>query len=166
MTITQFKGLYAPLSNFWIETQPLRASWGVHKAVCEVYTTEHSFQAGKADNEADFRAICTASTPGQAKRLGRSISCVPGWETRKIAHMYQCLRAKFLRPGHAHDVLLSTGLENLEEGNNWGDTFWGVDLATGRGENHLGRLLMLVRMEAEVAAAKGAFPGLQYKGYW
>ena len=33
------------------------------------------------------------------------------------------------------------------EGNGWHDTFWGVDLKTGEGEKHLGRILMQVREE-------------------
>ena len=40
-----------------------------------------------------------------------------------------------------------TGNLVLEEGNGWHDTFWGVDLKTGEGENHLGRILMQVREE-------------------
>ncbi len=35
----------------------------------------------------------------------------------------------------------------LQEGNRWGDTFWGVDLRTGKGENKLGKILMRVRKE-------------------
>jgi hypothetical protein len=35
----------------------------------------------------------------------------------------------------------------LVEGNRWGDQFWGVDLRTGLGENHLGKILMKVRDE-------------------
>lgn len=36
-----------------------------------------------------------------------------------------------------------TGDAELIEGNNWGDTFWGV--CNGRGENMLGKLLMEIR---------------------
>jgi predicted NAD-dependent protein-ADP-ribosyltransferase YbiA (DUF1768 family) len=36
---------------------------------------------------------------------------------------------------------------HLTEGNHWGDTFWGVDLRTGKGRNYLGRILMSVRRE-------------------
>ena len=43
--------------------------------------------------------------------------------------------------------LLATGDKRLVEGNTWGDTFWGVDLRSGRGENQLGRILMRVREE-------------------
>ena len=35
----------------------------------------------------------------------------------------------------------------LEEGNRWHDTFWGIDQNTGKGENHLGKILMKVRDE-------------------
>lgn len=35
----------------------------------------------------------------------------------------------------------------LVEGNSFGDTFWGVDARTGKGENHLGKILMKVREE-------------------
>lgn len=49
---------------------------------------------------------------------------------------------KFAEPG-LQAKLLETGNEELVEGNYWGDTFWGV--CRGRGENHLGKLLMKVR---------------------
>jgi predicted NAD-dependent protein-ADP-ribosyltransferase YbiA (DUF1768 family) len=42
---------------------------------------------------------------------------------------------------------LDTGEAKLEEGNRWGDEFWGVNLKTGRGKNWLGVLLMRVRNE-------------------
>ena len=45
--------------------------------------------------------------------------------------------------------LLATGELVLEEGNIWGDTFWGVDAQTREGRNHLGRILMRVRKELQ-----------------
>ena len=44
--------------------------------------------------------------------------------------------------------LLATGDAELIEGNYWHDTFWGM--CNGKGENHLGRLLMEVRSELRV----------------
>ena len=41
------------------------------------------------------------------------------------------------------ELLMLTGDAELIEGNNWGDTFWGV--CNGRGENMLGKLLMEIR---------------------
>ena len=37
----------------------------------------------------------------------------------------------------------------LIEGNDWGDTFWGM--TDGEGENHLGKILMRVRAELREA---------------
>ena len=44
-------------------------------------------------------------------------------------------------------LLIDTGNEELVEGNYWGDSFWGVDLKTNEGENHLGIILMELRDE-------------------
>lgn len=41
--------------------------------------------------------------------------------------------------------LLDTGNKTLKEGNYWKDLYWGVDLRTGEGENHLGKILMQLR---------------------
>lgn len=54
------------------------------------------------------------------------------------------LYEKFSYP-YLRKWLLETGEEELIEGNNWGDKFWGQ--VNGIGENHLGRLLMEIREE-------------------
>ncbi len=59
--------------------------------------------------------------------------------------MYRLLRAKFTQNSEIRQKLLDTGSAYLEETNYWHDTFWGV--YNGNGENHLGKLLMLVRDE-------------------
>lgn len=59
--------------------------------------------------------------------------------------MWEILRAKFKQHPELAAMLIATGDAELVEGNTWGDTFWGRDLATGHGENHLGRLLMELR---------------------
>jgi predicted NAD-dependent protein-ADP-ribosyltransferase YbiA (DUF1768 family) len=59
--------------------------------------------------------------------------------------MSDVLALKFVRDGHLARMLDDTGSEWLQEGNTWGDTFWGVDLATGVGDNMLGQLLMVRR---------------------
>jgi len=37
------------------------------------------------------------------------------------------------------------GNRDLVEGNDWGDTYWGQ--CKGRGQNHLGKLIMRIRAE-------------------
>ena len=43
--------------------------------------------------------------------------------------------------------LIATGSEYIQEGNWWGDTFWGVDLKADHphGDNRLGIMLMEIR---------------------
>ena len=41
--------------------------------------------------------------------------------------------------------LLNTGDAEIQEGNAWGDLFWGVDIITGEGKNKLGKRIMLIR---------------------
>jgi len=53
--------------------------------------------------------------------------------------------AKFLGNGDLRDQLLATGDAELVEGNTWGDTYWGVDSRSGKGENMLGKILMETR---------------------
>jgi predicted NAD-dependent protein-ADP-ribosyltransferase YbiA (DUF1768 family) len=54
-----------------------------------------------------------------------------------------------ITPAHPalRTLLLATNGHELVEGNKHGDTFWGVDLCTNVGDNHLGKLLMQVRDE-------------------
>ena len=54
---------------------------------------------------------------------------------------------KFTQHDDLKALLLATGDANLEEGNTWNDTFWGVDLANGCGQNNLGKILMKIRGE-------------------
>jgi predicted NAD-dependent protein-ADP-ribosyltransferase YbiA (DUF1768 family) len=58
--------------------------------------------------------------------------------------MLSALRIKFKNP-ELRAMLLTTGDEELIEGNWWRDTYWGV--CEGIGQNKLGKLLMQVREE-------------------
>lgn len=163
--VDEFKGDYAFLSNFYELELPIRVSWGLHIAERWVNTTEHAYQAGKATLLEDFETVCGAPSPGEAKRLARKVQVRSDWEQRKVAHMLSVLRLKFKGDAQLGGALLDTGSALLTEGNKWGDTFWGVTLNDGRGENYLGRLLMLVREELRVARAAAELTGNQ-KPYW
>ena len=134
--IDRFDGEYAFLSNY--SASPFRINY----VLCP--TMEHYFQANKADNQNDYLHIAYAPTPGEAKRLGRKIQLRPDWEKIKDKVMLTGLRKKFADP-ELRSLLLSTGDEELIEGNYWGDTYWGV--CNGVGQNKLGKLLMQVREE-------------------
>ena len=134
--INSFDEEYAFLSNFYFSPMVIDNV---------VYTTnEHFFQAMKTLKIDEKWAIAAADTPGQAKRMGRSITLRSDWETIKSYYMELGLRLKFQNPDLAAK-LIATGDEELIEGNTWGDRIWGV--YNGEGENRLGKLLMKIRDE-------------------
>jgi len=112
-------------------------------------TTEAAYQAAKTLNVLERREVAAAATPGLAKKMGRKLKMRMDWEDVKISVMEQCLRLKFANP-ELKKKLLDTGEEYLVEGNYWGDVFWGV--CNGKGENHLGILLMKLREEYKNSA--------------
>lgn len=138
MAIESFNGQYHFLSNFAASKVELDG---------QIYRTiEHAYQAAKTTNPEGRRKIREAATPGIAKRLGRSVYLRPDWEEIKFDIMENLLRQKFTQPDFKR-ALLNTGNEELIEGNTWGDQIWGV--CKGKGQNHLGRLLMKVRRELQ-----------------
>lgn len=58
--------------------------------------------------------------------------------------MYKCLLLKFTQEPYL-TKLLETGTKYIQEGNNWGDEYWGVNLTTGIGLNKLGHYIMEIR---------------------
>lgn len=135
-TIRTFQGRNAFLSNFFIEA--------------DGKTVEHRFQAAKTHDAADQEWIMAAEKPGQAKYRGskraKRITLRDDWDTARIGVMTELLRAKFQDPT-LRAALDATGNAILEEGNIWNDTFWGISLKTGKGENNLGKILMAIREE-------------------
>ena len=134
--INCFDGEYAFLSNYY--NSPI-----THDGITYP-TNEHFFQAMKTLKIDERLAIAAAETPGQSKRMGRSVTLRSDWETIKSYYMELGLRLKFQNPDLAAK-LIATGDEELIEGNTWGDRIWGV--CNGEGENRLGKLLMKIREE-------------------
>ncbi|MEU4709462.1 NADAR family protein [Nocardia salmonicida] len=136
--ITEFRGRYAFLSNF---------AW------CDMYgrrtTVEHCFQAYKTESLTERNGILRASSPLEARRMGKTVTLRPGWEDIKVLIMQHHLAEKFKDP-YLEAKLLATGDLELIEGNHWGDRFWGV--VDGEGRNELGKLLMALRQELRNAA--------------
>jgi hypothetical protein len=106
-------------------------------------TTEHLFQSMKALNDSDSAEIRHTPQPGSAKRLGGSILCRGDWDQVKDKVMLHACLCKFLQHADLAERLLATGDAYLEEGNTWGDKYWGV--VDGVGKNMLGKTLMQVR---------------------
>jgi ribA/ribD-fused uncharacterized protein len=134
--IKRFSGPHRFLSNFYPAVVGLDG---------DAYpTTEHAYQAAKVPR-IQRGPFLTVATAGEAKRLGRRVQLRPDWESVKVGVMLHLLRAKFADPS-LRRMLTATGSALLEEGNTWGDRYWGT--VHGMGENMLGKLLMQVRGKA------------------
>ena len=108
-------------------------------------TVEHAYQAMKSNDVSIWNNFSLYDTPGRAKKVGRKINPMrKDWEDVKVQIMKECLELKFQDP-ILKQKLLDTGDVILEEGNWWGDSFWGVDNKTREGRNELGNLLMELR---------------------
>lgn len=132
-----FDGEYAFLSNFYEAP--------VEKGGIVYPTNEHFFQAMKTLDNEKRKEIAAASTPGQAKRMGRNVKLRPDWEQSKYQIMKEGLTLKFFTHKDLAEKLIATGDAWLIEGNWWGDTYWGV--CNGVGHNMLGNLLMEIRKQ-------------------
>jgi hypothetical protein len=86
--------------------------------------------------------IQKAATASAAKKLGAKVAIVENWMEIRVKVMFEILWNKFSHP-ILRDELLATGNVYLEEGNWWGDRFWGV--YNDEGENWLGVILMIIR---------------------
>lgn len=124
MPITRFQGQFRFLSNF-------------------VGGVEQKYQAAKCLSKEDANRILTL-TPGQAKRAGRKVKLRPDWDNVKVHIMTNLIRKKFYKEPF-RSQLIATGSQEIIEGNDWGDHFWGVCM--GFGENQLGKILMRIRNE-------------------
>jgi ribA/ribD-fused uncharacterized protein len=109
-------------------------------------SVEHAYQAAKTSNLRKREKIRCAPTSAYAKQLGKRVPMRPEWEGIKLNVMEDLLRKKFaINP--FRDALINTGGAELVEGNVWNDVYWGV--CKGVGENHLGKLLMKLRLELQ-----------------
>lgn len=140
--ITDFHGSYFFLSNFFYS--PINFDGKT------VPTVEHAFQAAKTFNQEQRQIILQASSPEQAKQLGRKVILREDWEKVKFDIMLMLLKQKFSQ-ADLRQKLLDTGKAELIEGNTWNDKVWGCVLVNGQwiGQNHLGKLLMKVRADIQ-----------------
>ncbi len=145
--IDKFEGRYHFLSNFYlckVEHQGI-----VYPSVEHFYvamkSNDEQLVDGKYYTTGDLREfVATIPTATEVKRFGRKLKLRKDWDIKKIEVMNFGVREKF-KNELLKKLLLESGNEELIEGNWWNDKFWGV--CDGKGENHLGKILMEVRRE-------------------
>ena len=110
-------------------------------------SSEHYYQAQKFLLLYLQKTILAAPTPRDAADIGRRNADLyrPDWAEIKVTVMHTALRAKARQHPAVATVLLGTGEATLVE-RSAHDTFWGSG-PDGSGQNHLGKLWMVVRDE-------------------
>lgn len=150
--IPEFRGEHYFLSNYhtskfmWRNVEFLSAE--------QAFAYAKTFYSVSAEHGEQFRRrILSATTPGDAKKLGRQVSIdVNEWDKRKVQHMCEIVHAKFsTSEDNLVGPLLNTGTKMLVEGNDWGDEFW------GRCKNRQGQMVGLNTLGVIL---------MEERGYW
>lgn len=141
--INHFRGEYSWLSNF--------AECKIRYGSLTFNSVELFYIAMKIDDDDLKRreiSLSSASEAGQWKKASKEWKLREDWDDIKLNVMEYALRQKFSQEPFK-SKLIATGSQNIQEGNYWNDTFWGVDLKQNPnyGENHLGRMIMKIRDE-------------------
>lgn len=105
---------------------------------------EHLIQAFRCARALDAVNVLKAETPAEAIKLADTFKIRRGWDQNKYEIMYELVKIKFQNI-ELRCRLIETGDAELINQNTWGETYWGV--CAGRGENHLGKILMKIRKE-------------------
>ena len=139
--IDQFKDEYYFLSNFY--------SAQVEYDGIVYHNNEAAFQAQKCQTNEEKIEFSKIKNPSEAKGKGRRVPNldVEKWNESRIQIMKDICLAKFIQNEDLKEKLIQTGEAELIEGNTWNDTFWGINIRTGKGQNHLGKILMEIRDE-------------------
>jgi hypothetical protein len=141
--INSFRGNYRFLSNFYL--CPIVFDGLLYSS------SEAAFQSAKTLNMETRKEFCELD-PKEAKLIGRDVQLREDWNSVKDEMMYNIVKDKFLRNSDIRQRLSYTINEELVEGNDWNDTYWGV--CNGIGQNKLGKILMRVRKEIVDDSAK------------
>ena len=145
--IDSFKGENRFLSNF--------GEGGLWYGGHHYLNRESAYQASKLPPNCEASRILYESTSGvEAKALSKKLKHLtrPDWKQYSLVTMSEIVHAFFTQNKQDRMKLLATGDEDLVEGNNWHDTFYGVcncggnfPVCHGGGMNWLGRILMAER---------------------
>jgi ribA/ribD-fused uncharacterized protein len=137
--INSFSGEYEFLSTFWPCT--------IRMYGLVFLCAEQLYQWHKLAREEDRQLMLTQVYGLDAKRFGRKCLIIPDWDDIRTGVMLTVLLAKFEQNSGLKLWLGNTRPKLLIAGNHWGDTYWGKIWTAHDwlGENHLGRLLMIVR---------------------
>ena len=161
MAITHFRGRNYYLSNMYPFQNGIETPDGV-----KVRTSEQLYLSSRLMQGAARLVVQRAEDGFTAKKLFNALKesgspTIPDWENAKIEHMRKSVAAKFIANPPLARKLIETEDQEIIEGNDRGDTFWGVSPPPpigGTGQNNLGRLLMETREKLNDPEFAGSDP--------
>lgn len=131
----RFVDKYDFLSNFYI----CPVSINIGSKTLTFRNSEAAFQAQKNFELADKFCYLTGY---EAKKYGKQIPLTTeNWDVYRLTAMAKALHAKFNSSKLLNKLKEIT--EEIVEDNYWNDFYWGV--CKGKGQNMLGKMLMVVR---------------------
>jgi N-glycosidase YbiA len=144
MAIDNFREENFYLSNMYQFEQGIVTPDGV-----EVHTSEQLYLPPRFVEEAARKVIQQAGNGFEAKAVAGVLKRTnsptrPDWFDIRVSKMRDAVMVKFAANPDIRQQLVETGDEELIEGNDRGDRFWGV-APDGNGENMLGHILMDTR---------------------
>lgn len=134
--IKEFQKEYRWLSNF--------APVMIEDGEFTFRSVEHAYMAAKSDSPLWKRFCMVTESPGEVKKASRKIKLTHNWHKNKIEIMKAFLIQKYNQEPYK-TKLINTGNQRIQEGNYWGDKFWGVCLKTDTGQDILGKSIMEIR---------------------
>ncbi len=147
--ISGFDNSYSFLSNFY----PIPV---IYKGVA-YDNAESAYQAQKCRKASDKNKFI-GITGRHAKKLGRTIEVIDGWDSCKHQIMFEIVLQKFLQNESIAQRLLETKNEMIIETNYWHDNYWGNCECDNCKEihsmNNLGFILMHVRYILQILKPK------------
>jgi len=149
--VIMFRGEYRFLSNFYPCDVTLPAEAFLPEM--KFNSVENAYVAAKT-LDLEMRKHIATLTAGEAKKLGHE-EIFPlrhdYSDERRLNTMRVLVEQKFsTKNPELRQKLLDTKDATLVEGNTWEDDFYGVNLTTGSGKNHLGQILMQVRAKIRI----------------
>jgi ribA/ribD-fused uncharacterized protein len=110
------------------------------------HSSEQFYMFSKCSNESYQKLILNETNPLKCKSLSKKLlkntfKINSNFHDNKLTIMKLAVTEKFRQNNGLALKLLNTPDSILIETNNWGDTFWGIDIYSGFGEDNLGKIL-------------------------
>lgn len=143
--IPSFNGEYSFLSNMYECATKVK---GIVFPSAEHAYVYHKMLYSSTPEVASLEFLLSLAPKQTKSKISRKLTMSPHWHEIKGDIMREIVFAKFTQNRDLAELLTNTGTDPIEEGNTWGDTYFGKTKEPNGeyvGQNVLGELLMEVR---------------------